>query len=106
MVSESSSHSKLKRQRISRELVPDRDLWLEDGNIVIAVTDDTSEEKTTYAFKCHRSVLAKQSRVFEGLFGIPASENSEDVYEGLPLVMLPDAYADVKGLLHYIYEPG
>ena len=79
---------------------------MEDGNIIITATDEASEDKTTYAFKCHRSVLAKQSKVFEGLLTIPPSTEAGDLYEGLPLIALSDPYADVKGLLHLLYEPG
>lgn len=106
MSSESGAPANFEPRRTPRELVPDMDLWMEDGNIIIAATDVSSEKKTTYAFKCHRSVLSKQSKVFEGLLGIPSSEDSQDMYDGLPLIMLPDAWADVKGLLHYVYEPG
>ncbi len=99
-----------KRRRTGRNFVRDTNLWMEDGNIIIAASDtDESEptkEEMTYVFKCHRSILSKQSKVFEGLLGIPPSTETQDMYDGLPLVMLPDAYRDVKKLLAYLYEPG
>ncbi len=104
-VSETSSYNAHKRRRVSLELVQDPDLWIEDGNVVIAVADETSEEKIMRGFKCHRGVLAKHSQVFAGLFSIPPSGEAEDVYDGLPLVTLPDAYADVKNLLRFLYDP-
>lgn len=110
-VLETALQTPAKRRRIdqSGELVPDPELWLEDGNVIITAIDEpasTSGESTTYGFKCHKSVLAKQSSVFQTLFAMPPSAAAADVYEGLPLVALTDRYADVKGLLHYVYEPG
>ena len=104
MASSTSSETSSKRRRVSQELLHDEDLWLEDGNIVIAATDETQEEKAVYAFKCHRSVLTKHSNVFEGLLSIPPSTDTQDLYEGLPLITLPDQYADVKGLLRFLYD--
>ena len=85
------------------KFVHDNDIWMEDGNLIVAATDGSSEQKTTYAFKCHRSILSKQSTVFEGLLGIPPSNAAQDVYEGLPLITLPDQYTDVKQLLCSLY---
>lgn len=81
---------------------------MEDGNIIIAAMDPTSdaEESPNYVFKCHKSVLSKQSSVFEQMLNIPPSDNADDVYEGLPLVILPDPYQDVKAVLKFLYEPG
>lgn len=106
-------HVGQKRRRTERSFVRDMDLWMEDGNIVIAATDvdesdgsGAAKEETTYVFKCHRSILSMQSKVFEGLLGIPPSVETRDMYDGFPLVILPDAYADVKALLSYLYKPG
>ncbi len=99
-----------KRRRVDQDYVRDADLWVEDGNIIIAATDandpESTKGKTTYVFKCHRSLLSKQSKVFEGLLSIPPSAEAQDMYDGLPLVALPDTYADVKRVLQYLYEPG
>lgn len=92
-----------KHRKVDEDFIRDADLWMDDGKIVIAATNNSkrTQEKQTYAFRCHRSILAKQSKVFEGLLGIPPSAESQDMYDGLPLVVLPDAYADVKTALRY-----
>lgn len=96
-----------KRQRLDRTLVPDLDLWMEDGNIVIAAVDESSEDKTTYVFKCYKGLLSKHSPVFRDLLTLPQPSNadSEDSYEGLPLITLTDSYKDVKQLLQLLYYP-
>lgn len=102
---ETNSHNTLKRRRVSHELVQDLDLWMADGNVVIAVADNTSNETIMRGFKCHCGVLAKHSQIFEGMFSIPASSDAGDLYDGLPLVALPDAYVDVKTFLRLLYDP-
>ncbi|KAI0345779.1 hypothetical protein BDW22DRAFT_1353371 [Trametopsis cervina] len=95
-----------KRRRVEEELVKDPHIWMDDGNVAIAAVDrddDTKEEKTTYVLKCHKSVLAKQSLVFETMFSMPPSGEHEDMYDGLPLVRLTDSYNDVKSLLRILY---
>ena len=106
MESRSGTRAGSKRRRVHHEpvYVHDEDLWLEDGNSIVAATDDESQEKVTYTFKFHRSLLAKQSIVFEDMLAIPPSTSAQDIYEGLPLMILPDRYADVKGLLHFLYD--
>lgn len=93
-----------KRRRIEHSLVRDTDLWMGDGNIIVAAVEETEEDKVTYAFRVHLSVLSKHSPIFEDLLTLPQAANSE-TYEGLPVVTLPDPYHDVKGLLQMIYDP-
>lgn len=83
-------------------LQQDPDIWMSDGNIIVAARDE--ENDTMSGFKCHQSVLAKQSTVFAELFTLNQPEGAE-LYEGVPVVALPDAAADVKALLRIIYDP-
>lgn len=82
-------------------LQQDPDIWIDDGNLIVTAND---EKNATYGFKCHKSFLARHSGVFEGMFSLNQPANV-DMYEGLPLVALPDTYADVKALLHMLYDP-
>ncbi|KAI0345780.1 hypothetical protein BDW22DRAFT_913150 [Trametopsis cervina] len=86
-------------------VLQDPDIWMDDGNLIIAAMDEVGDKTATYLFKCHKSVLERQSQVFQALLSMPASSSSEDTYNGLPLVHLTDPYKDVKGLLHLLYEP-
>lgn len=65
----------------------DPDFWVEDGNIVI-VAQDT-------AFRAHRGVLARRSKVFSGLFAVPQPENVEKL-DGCPVGRVQDSLHDFK----------
>lgn len=108
-MSQSDSHPQAspppsnKRRRTDSERVQDPDIWMSDGNIIIATVDFSDDERPTYVLKCHKSLLARHSQVFEDLFHI-AQPSVDDEYEGIPLVTLSDSYKDVKGLLRMLYD--
>lgn len=83
------------------ELRQDPDLWFSDGNIVIAMKD---EGNVTWGMRCHQSILSKHSSVFEGMFALKTPPDSER-FEEIPLVFLPDSYANMKELLRVLYDP-
>lgn len=91
-------------RRIDLEMKRDPDMWMGDGNVVIAAVDETGEEKGIRLFRCHMSVLAKHSTVFEDLFALARGLDAEE-YEGLPLVTVTADCNDVKGLLRILYDP-
>lgn len=91
------------RPKVGAEFVHDTDIWMSDGNIIIAADHSTEEDTITYVFRCHKSVLCRHSEVFEGLFEVGHASPAEQ-YEGLPLVHFPDSYQDVKGLLRLLYD--
>ena len=103
MASSTSSETSPKRRRVSQELLHDEDLWLEDGNIVIAATDETQEEKAVYAFKCHRSVLSEKSEIFADMFSLPPSDVNQTI-EGVPRVHLEDPVDDLRAFLQMLYD--
>lgn len=78
-------------------IVEDKTVWMDDGNIIISAGDDP-----VYHFKCHKSVLCKNSEVFSEMFGL---QLSGDQREGLPVVPLPDPVNDVRALLDMLYDP-
>lgn len=95
-----------KRPRVENEMVQDTEVWMDDGNVVIAaVEDDKKKGKTTHLFRCHKSVLSKHSPVFRDLFTMPQSSDTKDIWEGFPLVTLPDPAQDVRLLLRMLYDP-
>lgn len=95
-----------KRRRVDSELAAeqDRDIWFDDGNIIVATTEETDDANVTHLFKCHKSLLSKYSPIFRDVFSLPQLFGGEE-YEGLPAVLLPDPYKDVKGLLRMLYDP-
>lgn len=90
-----------KRPRVDNELHHDPDLWLSDGNIVLTTKDD---EGKLWGFRCHKSLLSRHSTVFNDMFTLNQPEDAE-LHEGLPVVTLTDSYADMKALLHVLFDP-
>jgi hypothetical protein len=67
----------------------------EDGNLVIVAE--------TMAFRVHRGVLSRKSALFKDLLSLPQPD-SEERWEGLPVVRLLDSAEDVTMLLDAIYN--
>ena len=84
----------------STEVAPviDERLWYDDGNIVVS-----AGTKPGRLFKCHRSVLTKNSEVFSEMFSFPFSSMNE-MYDGVPCVRLPDPEDDVRMFLTLLYD--
>lgn len=73
------------------------DLWLDDGNIIIAVQGKH--------FRVHRSVLCLYSEVFRDMFTSPHScDTEEEIIDGCPVIHLQDAVADVGIMLKAFYD--
>lgn len=89
------------------EVVPKliKHLWLPDGNTIIQTTSPSEDE--IHLFRCHKSVLAKHSTVFAGMFELDSyvCVNRSEEYEGVPVIQIPDAPADVDALLNMLYDP-
>ncbi|KAL0947785.1 hypothetical protein HGRIS_013859 [Hohenbuehelia grisea] len=100
---------------VGAQEVRDDELYYPDGNIVLAIestgtgtgTAEAGEDQqtcTTY-FRVHRSVLAKQSVVFEGMFTLPEGTEAQETYDDTTQVRLHDDVGDVKSLLKLFYKP-
>lgn len=101
---EAGPSSGIKRPRLDHSFVQDPHLWMNDGNIIVTAVEETEDDKTTYAFRVHQSLLAKHSPVFQDLFTVSNTAKLKR-YEDIPIVALPDPYKDVKGLLQMFYDP-
>ncbi|KAI0345789.1 hypothetical protein BDW22DRAFT_913517 [Trametopsis cervina] len=104
---EASQAPAQKRRRVEEEVdyIRDTDVWLSDGNVVIVAEDKDDAPLKTYAFKCHRSVLARHSPVFDTLFTLPQPSEAGEEYDGAPVVRLPDPYKVLKSVLKMLYDP-
>lgn len=74
------------------------DLWYSDGSIVL-VAEST-------AFRVHTSILGQNCEVFKDMTRIPKPETvdeTEEVFEGCPVVRLQDSTADLEHFLKAIY---
>jgi hypothetical protein len=75
-------------------------LYLFDGNIALVAPHATGKR---VVFRVHQSILSKNSPVFETMFTLPAVDANE-MYDGVPLVWLPDAAEEVESLLRVLYH--
>ncbi|KAH9849256.1 hypothetical protein C2E23DRAFT_396105 [Lenzites betulinus] len=77
----------------------DPEFWLDDGNIVVVVQD-------VVAFRVHKSVLARRSQVFSGLFAVPQppDEANVETMDGHAVVRVHDSLHDFKHLLRALYD--
>ena len=79
------------------------DLWISDGNVVLSAV--SLDGTRTTLFRVHRSLLSKHSEVFTSMFNIPQGRGASELYEGIPLVRLPDASEDVESLFSILHDP-
>ena len=96
-------------QDLEVEVVPKvikhSNLWPSDGNIILQTTSPSEDE--IHLFRCHKSTLSKHSIVFANMFELESFvcvRRSEE-YEGVPVISIPDASADVDALLSMLYDP-
>ncbi|KAI0801812.1 hypothetical protein BC629DRAFT_139719 [Irpex lacteus] len=104
----------LKRQRLDEpsleELtdVQDPEIWMSDGNIIIAAVDEEKNER--HVFKFYRGLLTDRLPVLRDMFEADLSSGSvgasvSERYDGTPVVRLYDDHADVQLLLGVLHDP-
>lgn len=91
------------------EIILDDHVWFDDGNIIILAGPgarvpgrEPASQGAIYGFKCHKSVLASRSDVFEQMFGTPGGSD-DPTLDGTPTVSLSDDWEDVRNLLWLLY---
>lgn len=72
------------------------DLYFPDGNLVL-ITDRK-------AFRVHSGILARHSEVFRDMLTVAGSAESEERYDGTPVVHMIDAAEDLELLLKMLYD--
>jgi BTB/POZ domain len=75
-------------------------LYFNDGNITLLAPQS---QNRYLAFRVHRSMLSRISPVFEGLFSIPAVDETEK-YEGTPVMYMMDRADALQRLLQLVYH--
>lgn len=87
--------------------IRDKDLWFDDGNIVLLTGDGTAGSESTAAFRLYKGVLARASPVFSDLF---ASAQPDDVegesFDDCPAVRLTDSHLELRRFLRVLFHPG
>jgi hypothetical protein len=79
--------------------VPERcpDLWYEDGTVVL--------QAGSRQFRVYRGILCAHSSVFSDMFSFP-QPSSEEKFEGIPLVQMPDSPSDLYYFLKTLHDAG
>ncbi|KDR79569.1 hypothetical protein GALMADRAFT_277900 [Galerina marginata CBS 339.88] len=73
------------------------EFWFEDGNIII--------QAETTQYRVHRGVIARHSKVFRDMTGLPQPDtSSESLLEGCPIVYLTDSPMDWKNVFKLLYD--
>ncbi|KZT25476.1 hypothetical protein NEOLEDRAFT_1065077 [Neolentinus lepideus HHB14362 ss-1] len=75
-------------------------LYMHDGNIVLSTPNASG---TVILFRVHQSILARISTVFADMLRLPTN-GANEVYDGVPLVQMPDAAEDLESLLKVVYH--
>lgn len=88
-------------QPATQELIQDKVVWYDDGNIVVRAGPGCTGEGPIYGFKCHRSVLSGRSKVFETMLQLP--NGGDRAVDGVPVVDFPDPWEDVRDFVRMMY---
>ena len=79
-------------------------LYFSDGDLVVA---SSLEENARTLFRVHTPIVARHSPVFKDMLSFPIGESSKtELYDGVPLVLLPDEMEEIAALLDVLYNPG
>ena len=71
--------------------------WFQDGNVVLQAEDTL--------FRIHRSIISRQSQIFEDMFSMPQVPSQEDeLIEGCPVVQLSDTAEDMGNIISLLYD--
>lgn len=81
-----------------------REAYFQDGDVVLHAVD--AESKDDVLFRVHRFMLSHNSLVFRDMFALPTTPAVNEVYDGVPLVRMPDDANDLASLLCVLYNPG
>ncbi|TDL17688.1 hypothetical protein BD410DRAFT_544472 [Rickenella mellea] len=77
-------------------------LYLPAGDLVLS---STMSNGGRVLFRVHRFMLAHHSPVFADMFLLPSTEGSNETYDGVSLIYMPDATEDIEALLQIFYDP-
>ncbi|TFY59748.1 hypothetical protein EVG20_g7671 [Dentipellis fragilis] len=70
--------------------------------LIALVAQWRDQEDGPVVFRVHKSILARSSSVFDDMFSLSAGEAME-LYDGVPLVRMPDTGEDLESFLQYLY---
>ena len=78
-------------------------LYFEDGDLVISATQ---QDDAPVLFRAHAAILGHFSPVFRDMMSLPTGGSGRELYDGAPIVHLPDDARDVADFFEALYNPG
>ena len=60
--------------------------------------------KKTLLLRVHRFMLSHSSDVTKNMFSFPTNPNTNEMYDGVPVVRMPDPADDLAGLIGALYD--
>ena len=76
-------------------------MYFADGDIILSVMNG---ERPTF-LRLHRFMLSHFSPIFKDMLSIPSNPQVNGMYEGVPIVVMPDPYEGLVGLVKVLYAP-
>ena len=76
-------------------------LYFPDGDIIFSVLN----EGHPTLLRLHRVMLSHFCATFRDILAIPSDPQVNETYEGVPVIVMPDPYNDVVGLINALYAP-
>ncbi|OJT03565.1 hypothetical protein TRAPUB_5741 [Trametes pubescens] len=87
--------------------IRNKELWFDDGNIVLLTGDGTAESEPTAAFRLYKGVLARASPVFGDLFASAPPDDAEgESFDDCPAVRLTDSPLELGHFLRVLFQAG
>ena len=77
-------------------------LYFPDGDIILSVL--TKKGRPAF-LRLHRVMLSHFSITFRDILAIPADPQANEMYEGVPVIVMPDPHEDFVGLISALYAP-
>ncbi|EIW58049.1 uncharacterized protein TRAVEDRAFT_103082, partial [Trametes versicolor FP-101664 SS1] len=85
----------------------DKELWFDDGNIILLAGDGTAGSESTAAFRLYKGILARASPVFSDLFASAQPVDAEgESFDDCPAVRLTDSPLELGHFLRVLFHPG
>lgn len=73
------------------------ELWFRDGNVVF--------QAGNLVFKVIQSIMSRESPIFGDMFALPQPQaDAAEIFDGCPLVCLPDTEEEIRSFLCVIFD--
>lgn len=87
--------------------IRDKELWFDDGNIVLLAGDGAAGSESTAAFRLYKGILARASPVFSDLFASAQPDDAQgESFDDCPAVRLTDSPLELGHFLRVLFQPG